>query len=266
MHLAQQSARPYLDGSLPRIVPGQLDDRDGLGIKKEMIASGQSHSTIGPLCTIGAMVFKLTRPATIISATSKRPRVRRRCEAPHAGGSHPSAQLPENPSHEPAGMLLHLRVRSRLIPARIHPLLVELDDALVRIARHPPEPGQPLDFVVDPLHRFAAHEPNDFHIRAIHRLRYEPVNQTMIGIGKKMVGQSDIKECHTAIEAPRTVPLAAQVASILAAAYGAIGQRRAQAVDGLLSRQRLARPSDQRPGSRVPRRAFAHGAGRRLPG
>src|SRR5258708_39954059 len=71
------------------------------------------------------------------------------------------AQVPRDVA---ARVVLHRRVGAGLVIARVHPDLVLLDDALVGLARHMPQPDQLAEIVVDAFARIAADEPDDFHL------------------------------------------------------------------------------------------------------
>src|SRR5258707_567810 len=78
-----------------------------------------------------------------------------------------SGDLAEIPLDIAPRVGLHRRVRSGLVEAGDHAELVLLDDALVGLARHPPEPGQLAPVVVGAFLGIATDQPDDLHLAGL---------------------------------------------------------------------------------------------------
>src|SRR5205814_8526567 len=107
--------------------------------------------------------------------------------------------LAQVPLDEAALLALHDGERTRLVVAGVHTALVVLDDPLVGLAGHRPEPGELVEIVVDALARVAAHQPEHLHFRTLHGPRYESIDDAVIGIGEEEARGTDMDESRAAV-------------------------------------------------------------------
>src|SRR5271166_1654649 len=96
-----------------------------------------------------------------------------------------SSNFPEIPVDPANGVWLDGRVGTGFIEARIDALLIVFGDALVGLARHPPEPGELIDLIVDPLSRVALHEPDQLHRRRRRVDWDESIKDPVIGVSNE---------------------------------------------------------------------------------
>src|SRR5579862_9595733 len=127
-------------------------------------------------------------------------------------------------------MLLHRAIGAGLV------------DALVSRAGDSPQPGKTLRVIVDTAARVLTHEPDDFHIGALHAAGNEAIDQAMVGVGQEVVAHADVEEGHTAIVVGKLPHEGRKWPAVLTAADRTIGECRAQAGGGLLAGPRVATP------------------------